>query len=296
MKGTGRPVTRGLSLLAIAALAASASGRTVQADYAVTSSSGIAGSARMQVKLLDDGSKEVTVAMDLSYQDQKHHVVQTTRHDARGRPTRVLLETFRPGRKNRVMKIATITGGSARVVHEERGARRTQVVTLDERAPVENAAEWWFWRDRPREGERVVAYRFDINELRWNQIETVYRGRTTIMVGGVPRDAHHVRSGSADAFLDDDGLPWVVEQAGLRLVRVVPETEEIRSHGRENPRQRGQDPTLLGRSMRAHGHGGRAGGAEVGLGPDHPRGRPDARGREPARRAGAGGPEPDDHR
>ncbi len=81
-------------------------------------------------------------------------------------------------------------------------------------------SDLWFSKTRPTVGTVVRSTVFDIENARWQRIETTYVGRRWITVGGHHLEVHEVRDvrdGAVRAvFLDEKGQPVLMKTGQFR--------------------------------------------------------------------------------
>jgi hypothetical protein len=182
------------------------------------------GTANLSQKLLADGSKQVEVKMTMESGGRGVELRTFSSYDSKGVPTRKFHEMRLPGTKTRRQVTVTFDGNGANVVIEEDAERSTRHVSLVEKAPRENLSEFWFLRDKPKPGQAMRIYSFDMDKLAWELLTVTYVGKKSITVGGRKVDAHEIASerGTAkvSAFVDDAGFPLLLQEGRMRMERV----------------------------------------------------------------------------
>lgn len=196
--------------------------KTTQIVMTVSSDGSPVGAARMTQKLGEDGAKSISVLLDILDAKGKPSVSvrQVSSYAKDGTPVRILLETTRNGGKERTMRVATFDESGAHLIIEEKGARTPKDIPLAKESPRSNPAEFWFLRDKPTKGARTGYYRFDIAKGEWVLASTEYVGKKSVKVSGKDVELHEVRYGSSISYLDDSGMPQVVENGRLRFERI----------------------------------------------------------------------------
>lgn len=205
-------------LLAIALGASVASG---QVQLRVLSQGVEVGTARASQKLLPDGGKQVNLNMDLKNGPTKVVVRQTSTYDAKGVATHKFLETIVTPGPTRTSIIATLSDAEAKVAVDRGGKSESKTVPAPKDAPRDDPSEFWFIRDVPRPGTRVSRYRFDMSALEWKLMEIEYLGPKEIVVGGKKVRAHAIKASDGSFYLDEKGLPYLIETATFRMERVA---------------------------------------------------------------------------
>ncbi len=196
---------------------------SAQVKYTVEVGGKKAGTASLTQRIGADGSKSVDLRMDLSINSQKLAIRSQNTYDKRGNPTRKFMDSNIPGGALQKQVVATFNDQGASVVQIDGGKRTTREVSLVATAPRANPSEFWFLRDRPKEGDEVKCYLFNMDSLSWDLRTVVYRGQKSIKVGNKTVVAHEIETigdRPAKAFLDDEGLPWLMEAGAATLKRV----------------------------------------------------------------------------
>ena len=181
------------------------------------------GTASFVQKIGVDGSKSVDVRMDLAIGDQKLSLRTQNVYDAKGVPTRKFMDVNIPGGKLQKQVVATFDKNGANIVQIDGGKRVTRQIPLVETAPRENASEFWLVRDKPKVGDSVRTYIFNMDAMAW-QLQTVhFRGEKSIKVGNRSVVAYLIETEGerpSKAYLDEKGVPWLIETATTTLKRV----------------------------------------------------------------------------
>jgi len=180
------------------------------------------GSVSFQQKLAADGSKSVDVRMELSAGSQKLTLRTQNTYDSEGNPLRKFLDANIPGGKLQKQIVATFDKNGANLVLLEGGKRTTRQIPLVESAPRGNSSEFWMVRDRPKEGDSVRCYVFNMDALAWRLQTVHFRGAKTIEIGGKKVVAYLIETigeSSSKAYLDEKGVPWLIETSTTMLRR-----------------------------------------------------------------------------
>lgn len=217
-----RPASLRLALIAASLFAAAVAG--AQAHLAVTLSGHPAGYATLSQKVQKDGVKVVELRMELSSQDQKVRLSSEASYDAKGLPVRKFQEIVSASGSLNKQVVVTFDKAGANVVILDGGKRSTKAVSLVSTAPRASLSEFWFIRDKPKQGHIEQAYQFNIDTLAWELVRTEYRGKRTLKIENHTVSVHEVYSKRGDkettAYLDDQGLPVLVDQGNIKMVKI----------------------------------------------------------------------------
>ncbi|CAN5722442.1 hypothetical protein BH11ARM2_BH11ARM2_32890 [soil metagenome] len=123
------------------------------------------------------------------------------------------------GPSDRVVGLSILRFGKDQVeiVKDDSGVRTARTVPTAQN--VADDSENWFWKEKPKAGEKTLSQVFDPSTATW-QI------RTTEYVG--PRDGGHLIIQTTDnqvveTILDDQGLPLRIStSSNMRMVRLIP--------------------------------------------------------------------------
>ena len=194
-----------------------------QAKFTVEMSGKSAGTASLSQKLLPDGGKTVDLKMDLKVGSQTLSLRSQNTYDRTGTPVRKFLDANIPGGAQQRQIIATFDQQGANLVMIDGGKRSTRTIPLVATAPRSNVSEFWFLRDSPKSGESCKSYTFNMDARQWELQTVVYRGRKSIRIGGKTVSAHEIETigdRPSKAFVDDSGLPYLIESGPTILRRV----------------------------------------------------------------------------
>lgn len=207
-----------LALLAALVLAA-----PQPVEYDVLRDGRKTGEARLTQTIRDDGAKSVEMEMTLEAPDGRRVVTHTKSvYTSTGRAIRREQTTKLDVPRFEKSVTATFHEGGANVVVMQDGKRTVRNVTLVKTAPLDSLSEFWFVRDRPRVGMSMVAYQLNLESLVWEPVRTTYQGLLPVQYAGETIQAHKVESDKGIAFLDDAGIPLVIEAAPYRMERRPP--------------------------------------------------------------------------
>jgi hypothetical protein len=213
-----------LTIVSVAAL--SVSSAWCQTRMGLTISGHPAGFATLSQKIQPDGSKLVELRLELTAANQKVRLTSEATYDAKGMPIRKFQEAIMPGGKLQKQVIATFNKDGAAVTLLDAGKRTMKNVALFPTAPRSNLSEFWFIRDKPKPGQFEETYQFNTDSLDWDLVRTDYRGKKTLKIEGRSVSVHEVISkrGSkvTTAYLDDQGLPVLVDQGDVKMVKIWP--------------------------------------------------------------------------
>lgn len=206
--------------LLVLALAGACLGQT---RYEVVIDGKHAGYATMSQRFGADGTKSVDLRMELTAGGKKVVMRSQNTYDRTGVPTRKFLDANIAGGELQQQTVATFDARGANIVRIDGGKRTSRQIPLVEAAPRGNASEFWFERDQPKPGDNVRTYVFNMSELAWQLQTTYYRGRKSIKLGDREVSAHFVETVGdrpSKAYLDEKGIPWVVESGTTILKRL----------------------------------------------------------------------------
>lgn len=181
------------------------------------------GSAAITQQIKPDGGKSVELRMELTGAGRKMTIRSQNTYDKDGLPLRKFMESIIPGGKMQKQIIATFDKDGANLVILDGEKRQTKKAPLVESAPRKNLSEFWFLRDKPKVGDKVEGYVLNMDTMAWELQTVVYQGLQTITVGGKAIKAHAVEttgSRKATAYLDDKGLPWLIEAGSMTMKRI----------------------------------------------------------------------------
>lgn len=158
-------------------------------------------------QILPGGAKQVVLVIDLpSSANPTVRVRSEAVYDPEGAAIRKITEITRKGKRIE-RHVATFDDAGARLMSETKDGAKTRVLPLDKRSPRKATNEFWFIRDTPKPGAKVVAYNFDMNELAWKLTEVRFEGPVKLLIGG--------RSIKAFAIASDGYKSWVDEKGDL---------------------------------------------------------------------------------
>lgn len=196
---------------------------SAQTKYTVEIGGKSVGTASLTQKVGADGSKSVELKMDLQVNKQKLTIRSQNTYDKLGNPTRKFMDSNIPGGLLQKQLITTFNERGASVIQIDGGKRTTREIPLVSTAPRVNPSEFWFVRDRPKAGDEVKCYIFNMDNLSWQLQRVVYRGQKSIKVGDKSVKAHEVETigdRTAKVYVDDAGIPWLMEAGSATLKRV----------------------------------------------------------------------------
>lgn len=209
-----RHVTIFVSILAVAASWGQ------EATLRVTTRGSEAGTARCAQKLLSDGSKQVTISMDLKQGGRRVRMRAESVYGKDGRPIRMIQEATDPNGKVILRSVATFVAEGARLQQTSGGQTTEKMVPLSANLPRAATSEFWFIRDAPKPGAVSSYYSFSVTEGRWNLRNSKYVGPKTVQLGATTYRGHLLKDDDGTTIVDDQGLPIVIEMGDLRMERV----------------------------------------------------------------------------
>ncbi|MFI5385882.1 MAG: hypothetical protein ACHQ50_07150 [Fimbriimonadales bacterium] len=210
-------------VLAALAMATISSGQT---RLAVSFSGHPAGYATLSQKIQKDGTKVVELRMELDSHDGKVRLTSESRYDAKGLPLRKFQQIVNPAIALNKQIVTTFDKAGANTVVLDGEKRKARSVPLVETAPRASLSEFWFIRDTPKKGQVEQTYQFNIDTLEWELVRTEYRGNRTLKIESHTVSVHEVYSERGDkkttAYLDEQGLPILVDDGNIRMVKIWP--------------------------------------------------------------------------
>ncbi|HVL38530.1 MAG TPA: hypothetical protein VM328_03970 [Fimbriimonadaceae bacterium] len=207
---------RALSAVWLVGLAAAAH---AQARYDIFLDDKKFGTGSLTQMVSKEGIKTVKLILNLRVDGGEIRVTNESQYGPTGRPIRKYLETVAVGTNQRRQIVATFTPGGAFVVDERSGDRRTAQRPVPDGQGIEDAAEFWFIRGIPKPGEEVKALRFDLEKLEWRMQTSSYVGPADVQLGRRTLKGHELTVDGRTIYVDDKGLPLLMEVGNLRLVR-----------------------------------------------------------------------------
>lgn len=212
-----------VALLAALLLSAHAS---PQAKLNVIAGTSRIGTASVIQKLMPDGNKSVELRMDLESQGRKVTLRAQSTFDPKGNPIRKFQEMAVPGQTGKRQTVATFDAEGANVVILDNGVRTVRQVALVKTANRANRAEFWFLRDKPKAGDSVKAFEFNLDSLEWELTTTTYVGPRVVKLGARRIQTHELRvqrgARALTTFVDDAGLPVILDDGRVKLERLPP--------------------------------------------------------------------------
>jgi len=197
---------------------------SAQVKMSVEMSGHPVGTASLTQAIKADGSKSVELRMDLISGGQKLTLRSQNTYERTGLPIRKFMESIVPGGKMQKQVIASFDKDGANLVILDGGQRQTKKIALTENAPRANGSEFWLIRDKPKVGDKVDSYVFNMDTMAWDLQSVVYKGQKTIQIGGKPVKVHEIETTGprkATAYLDDKGLPWLIEAGATTMRRIA---------------------------------------------------------------------------
>jgi hypothetical protein len=102
--------------------------------------------------------------------------------------------------------------------------RKMKTVAAPAGCSLVNLSEFWFIRDKPKPGQIETGYQFNTDSLEWEEVRTEYRGKKTVKIEGRSIPVHEVatRRGTKEslAFVDDQGLPVLIDLGDVKMVKI----------------------------------------------------------------------------
>lgn len=181
---------------------------------------GLKGQATLVNKLLPNGSKYVRLGMVLEDEAKKKvSVLQESTYDAAGKPIRHLQVTSLAGGEAKQSVVVTFDAIGANLKVDQGGKSASETLAFPAGARVTATPEFWFIRDQVVAGGKTTYQRFDLGSRTWQETICTYHGKKNIKWAGKTVSANYVTIGSAKAWLDDAGDPYVIETASGSMTR-----------------------------------------------------------------------------
>ncbi len=178
------------------------------------------GGVETSQRLTADGGRIVELRLSVHTDTKVVNIHTTSIFDAKGEPVRKVQELSSSDHEMRVV-IASFDASGVTVVVNNGETRETKhIPALKDVTRAEVTGFWWL-RDHPKPGDKVVHQAFNMDSLAWDMTETTFVGDAQITVAGKPWTAHKVKSvvGAREtiSYLDETGQPLRIE-AGPALM------------------------------------------------------------------------------
>jgi len=197
-----------------------------QTHLSITARGHPAGFATLNQKIQADGIKTVELRVELHSGNRVVKLNSEARYDAKGSPLRKFQETVAPDQGLNKQVIATFDKNGANVVILDGGKRTVKNVSLATTGPRLSLSEFWFIRDTPKAGQVETAYQFNMDTLEWELVKTEFHGKKTLKIEGRSVSVNEVSTKRGDkettSYLDDQGLPVLVDQGDIKMVKLWP--------------------------------------------------------------------------
>lgn len=180
------------------------------------------GAAKYTRKISDSG-QETILDLNVGSADSSQRLVFDTSVDNTGKPTAKAYTQYADGKLMVAIHCNFLSDGTAHVVMQaqDKQAQRSFLPPPD--ANLADSSEEWFVKKKPAVGDKVILSSFNLQSLEWDDDTIVFVGDQTLTVNGEQVQAHHIHESSGtskiDLFVDDSGLPYEIDQPGLKLVR-----------------------------------------------------------------------------
>ncbi len=177
------------------------------------------GTLTWTAKLLPDGRKQNQSSLSLGSGDSRIVVRSESVFAKDGAPIRMISETVVGGR--RVTHVVAEFGEKGVQLTGRKGeADFDKLLPYPQGATWRDQGEFWFLRDLPKVDQKLIVYRLNLDEQRWNIQERVYKGMAEIVVASKKVKAHHYTIDEGEVFVDERGDPLKMElKNGISLVR-----------------------------------------------------------------------------
>lgn len=181
---------------------------------------GLKGKATLVNKLLPNGSKYVRLGMVLEDEAKKSvSVLQESTYDATGLPIRHLQVTNLQGGEAKQSVVVTFDSAGANIKVEQDGKAVNDALAFPSGMKVTATPEFWFIRDQVAAGGKTTYQRFDLGTRSWQETVCTYHGKRNLKWAGKTVSANYVTIGTAKAWLDDVGDPYLIETPGGSMTR-----------------------------------------------------------------------------
>lgn len=182
----------------------------------------LTGKATLVNQILPNGTKYVRLTMTLDDgAGKKATVMQESTYDAKGRPIRKLQVTSLDGGSARQTVALNFGEGAVQYSMDQGGQKANQEFAYPEGKTINALPEFWFIRDAVAPGGVNTYSRFDLEQKAWVETKCTFLGKRDLQWNGKTVKANLVTMGSAKAWLDDKGDPYLVESEGARMVRIA---------------------------------------------------------------------------
>lgn len=193
-----------------------------QVKLAITAQGMKDGIASVSHKTTATGGKIVMLSMQFEASTGRKVRLRTeSTYAASGAPTRIFHEAITEKPTSRRQVTVTFTKEGAQAVSDESGKRSVKNVGLVSGAPVANSAEFWFLRDKPKPGQKVLYYHFNVSTLEWVLSETAYIGPTDYKLGKSIVKGHRLLTKRGEFIVDEQGLPLKLQMDNVTMTRIA---------------------------------------------------------------------------
>lgn len=186
--------------------------------HVVTPANVTGSTAKVNTRLQANGTKALTLSIELKSQSGTAVVVQELIFAADGRPIRMTRRTSLGTGKLVEFIRADIGASTIKVTVERDGKPVVNSMPLPA-GEIKNKAEFWIIRDKPTAGQKHTYQKFDLTSLTFSESTVVYKGRESLKIGGKTVQAHVIVEGTATTWLDDKGDPLKIEGRNSTMER-----------------------------------------------------------------------------
>ncbi|QYK52843.1 MAG: hypothetical protein KF824_11330 [Fimbriimonadaceae bacterium] len=181
---------------------------------------GLKGKATLVNKLLPNGSKYVRLGMVLEDEAKKSvSVLQESTYDTTGLPIRHLQVTNLQGGSAKQSVVVTFDTAGANIKVEQDGKAVNDVLAFPSGLKATATPEFWFIRDQVAAGGKTTYQRFDLGTRTWQETVCIFHGKRNLKWAGKTVSTNYVTIGTAKAWLDDVGDPYLIETPGGSMTR-----------------------------------------------------------------------------
>jgi hypothetical protein len=173
---------------------------------------------------LAGGNKTIELKMNID-QGQRTSMLIKTLVDAKGARQREEFVTVPTADQSMTVRIATLFSTKAANVQITYGGKNLKrVINLPKDATTRNdPSEWWFITNVPKVGDSASYYSFSNQSLAWDITKVKFLGKKPVKLGSKTVQGNHLeqtqRGLVTNIYLDDKGLPLLIESPALKLVR-----------------------------------------------------------------------------
>lgn len=118
---------------------------------------------------------------------------------------------------------ATFTPKAAMMTIAAQGKTDKRTIPALPGLSTSDPSNWWFIKGKPKPGQTITYQTFNMLSAKWQKVESTYAGKKSIKVGSKTVMANEIKEkraeGTFSVFIDDAGLPYIIDQGKLKFVR-----------------------------------------------------------------------------